>query len=136
MEGRNIPGFSSDSIRLDQARSIRRAAAPLGQARLNKLKLVQDAKVAWRKEKATKLEEQKQGIEDGDDEDMGDGTGDVDLPPSAAAAAPPPEVMEVDFGVDPTPAISLAQPSAGVASFGTPAKIAMPLEAAPMGIVA
>lgn len=47
--GRTIPGFSSDSIRLDQAKSTKRATT--GVARLSKLKLLGEAKVTWRKEK-------------------------------------------------------------------------------------
>lgn len=56
--GRALPGFSSDAIRLDQARSSKRA--PMSQQRAAKLKLVNDAKAAWRKEKeeATKAAEQ------------------------------------------------------------------------------
>jgi len=132
MEGRNIPGFSSDSIRLDQARSTRRAAAPLGQARLNKLKSVQDAKVMWRREKAAKLEEQRQIMEDGDGDD--DEMGDMPVPEASGASAP--EVMEIDFAVDPTPKISIPHASATGGAFEVPAKIGMSLESAPMGIVA
>jgi hypothetical protein len=47
--GRTIPGFSSDSIRLDQARSTKRA--PTNAARQNKLKILGEAKIAWRKER-------------------------------------------------------------------------------------
>lgn len=47
--GRTLPGFSSDAIRLDQARSSRRA--PISAQRQAKLKLVNDAKTAWRREK-------------------------------------------------------------------------------------
>lgn len=56
--GRALPGFSSDAIRLDQARSSKRA--PMSQQRAAKLKLVNDAKAAWRKEKeeAAKAAEQ------------------------------------------------------------------------------
>jgi len=46
--GRSLPGFSSDAIRLDQSRAARR---PMSQQRAAKLKLVNDAKAAWRKEK-------------------------------------------------------------------------------------
>jgi histone H3/H4 len=49
MFGRTLPGFSSDAIRLDQARSSRRQAGSA--QRTAKLKLVNDAKAAWRKEK-------------------------------------------------------------------------------------
>ena len=132
MEGRNIPGFSADSIRLDQARSTRRAAAPLGQARLNKLKLVQDAKVAWRKEKAAKLEAHKQSIEDGDDEDMLDGPAESDQPGLVKA----PEVIEVDFAADSATAVSHSQDPIANPSLEVPRKMAMPLESAPVGIVA
>lgn len=52
IESRAIPGFSSDLIRLDQAKSMKRAAAPLSQGRMNKIKLVQDARTSWRKDKA------------------------------------------------------------------------------------
>jgi hypothetical protein len=47
--GRPLPGFSSDAIRLDQSRSSRRP--PVSQQRAAKLKLVNDAKAAWRKDK-------------------------------------------------------------------------------------
>ena len=47
--GRTIPGFSSDSIRLDQARSTKRA--PNNVARQNKLKILSEAKSVWRKER-------------------------------------------------------------------------------------
>lgn len=46
--GRSLPGFSSDAIRLDQARASRRVTT---QQRAAKLKLVNDAKAAWRREK-------------------------------------------------------------------------------------
>jgi hypothetical protein len=52
MFGRSIPGFSSDAIRLDQARSTKRTASSAVQAaRVNRLKLVSDAKAIWRKER-------------------------------------------------------------------------------------
>lgn len=55
--GRTLPGFSSDAIRLDQARASRRAVSAQRQA---KLKLVNDAKANWRREKeeAAKAAEQ------------------------------------------------------------------------------
>jgi hypothetical protein len=80
----------------------------LGQARLNKLKLVQDAKLAWRKEKAAKLEAHKQSIEDGDDDDMLDGPVESDHPGPTTA----PEVVEVDFGLGPAIATPLPQAKA------------------------
>lgn len=43
-----IPGFSSDLIRLDQARSRKH---PQNQSRLNKLRAVTDAKAAFRRER-------------------------------------------------------------------------------------
>jgi len=52
--GRTIPGFSSDSIRLDQARSTKRSATNV--ARQNKLKVLADAKVSWRKDREAKRE--------------------------------------------------------------------------------
>lgn len=48
LQGRVIPGFSSDLIRLDQARS--RKPVP-NQSRLNKLRAVNDAKTAFRRER-------------------------------------------------------------------------------------
>lgn len=51
--GRALPGFSSDAIRLDQARSSRRIAASAQRAA--KLKLVNDAKSSWRKEREDAL---------------------------------------------------------------------------------
>ena len=57
--GRTIPGFSSDLIRQDQARTTKKASN-VTQARQNKVKAVQDAKVAWRREKEkAKVAEQK-----------------------------------------------------------------------------
>jgi len=47
--GRIIPGFSSDAIRLDQARSSKRT--PVNAARQNKLKILGEAKAAWRKDR-------------------------------------------------------------------------------------
>jgi transcription initiation factor TFIID subunit TAF12 len=51
---RSIPGFSSDAIRLDQARSTKRAAQSTAAhaARMSKIKMINEAKTAWRKEKA------------------------------------------------------------------------------------
>ena len=74
-EPRAIPGFSSDLIRMDQARSTKRAGAPIAPNRANKLKLVAEAKNAWRKEKiATKDKEsedkrQKLDLEGDEDEE-------------------------------------------------------------------
>ncbi|WVW84851.1 hypothetical protein I302_106886 [Kwoniella bestiolae CBS 10118] len=53
--GRSIPGFSSDLIRLDQARSSR--VRPVNAQRAVKLKLVNEAKANWRKEKEKKMVE-------------------------------------------------------------------------------
>jgi hypothetical protein len=63
IESRAIPGFSSDAIRLDQAKYIRRAGAPVPPARANKLKLVQEARASWRKDKAAKVETEKTRLE-------------------------------------------------------------------------
>lgn len=63
IEARTIPGFSSDVIRLDQAKYLRRTAAPVPPARANKLKLVQDARANWRKEKVAKADAEKASLE-------------------------------------------------------------------------
>ena len=54
---RSIPGFSNDAIRLDQARSTKRAAQSTAAhaARMSKIKMITEAKAAWRKEKAGQI---------------------------------------------------------------------------------
>lgn len=64
--GRVVPGFSSDAIRLDQSRSTKRAVA--SNARINKLKLVNDAKMSWRRERIEAREKAKR-VESDVDED-------------------------------------------------------------------
>lgn len=48
--GRAFPGFSSDQIRMDQSKPTKRP--PMNTMRANKLRLVGDAKAAWRREQA------------------------------------------------------------------------------------
>ncbi|KAK8858739.1 hypothetical protein IAR55_002968 [Kwoniella newhampshirensis] len=62
--GRTIPGFSSDLIRLDQARSSR--VKPMNSQRAAKLRLVSEAKIAWRKEKEMKRKREEEGPEEVD----------------------------------------------------------------------
>ncbi|RXK40027.1 hypothetical protein M231_02667 [Tremella mesenterica] len=49
LSGRIIPGFSSDSIRLDQSRTSR--MPPIPSHRATRIKLVADARATWRKER-------------------------------------------------------------------------------------
>lgn len=71
-ESRSIPGFSSDSIRMDQAKSTKRAGAPLPAGRLAKLKLVSEAKSGWRKQQVIEREAKRARL----DEEEGTGDGD------------------------------------------------------------
>lgn len=68
-ESRPIPAFSSDAIRMDQAKSMKRAGASLPPGRIAKLKLVSEAKNSWRKQKMAEREAERVK---NDEDDVGD----------------------------------------------------------------
>lgn len=71
MLGRCIPGFSSDQIRLDQAKTTSGSRNVNNAARANKVRMVNDAKNAWRREQKVRADQGQQ------DDDQGPGPGPV-----------------------------------------------------------
>lgn len=143
VESRAIPGFSSDSIRLDQAKSTKRAAASFGQARMNKLKLVQDARANWRKDRAVKNEAKRVKLEadtDAASHPQGEGHGDISME-SADERGPMainPEPNGVVLPTTSVPAPQALAPDASQASVldSTAPRAVNGIATAPLGLVA
>jgi hypothetical protein len=120
--GRTLPGFSSDAIRLDQARSSRRA--PTSQQRQAKLKLVADARAQWRREKEENAKAAEEAAAKAQAQAALNGTMNGEMKDDATTAAP--TAINTAVGTAQTSAVTTPAPGLAMLGAGTDTPTAPP----------